>query len=121
MNRVFVCTPYSGDVSRNLAYAKQCMLDSFERGEAPYASHLIYPQVLDDRDPVSRSLGMSAGKDWLSQSHVLAAYIDNGVSKGMLEEMKAALQMGVPVELRLLPQEKDVLGALPALEEEDNE
>ena len=34
------------------------------RGEAPIASHLLYPQVLDDADPFQRQQGIAAGLAW---------------------------------------------------------
>lgn len=41
---VVVESPYAGDVERNVAYAKRCVLDCLKRGEAPYASHLFFTQ-----------------------------------------------------------------------------
>jgi hypothetical protein len=37
-----------GDLRRNIRYAQLCVLDCLQRGEAPFASHLLYTQVLDD-------------------------------------------------------------------------
>ena len=39
-------SPYSGDVEKNIDYAKKCLKDSLERDECPFASHLLYTQVL---------------------------------------------------------------------------
>ena len=35
-------SPYSGDVEKNIDYAKKCLRDSLERDECPFASHLLY-------------------------------------------------------------------------------
>lgn len=53
-------SPYAGDVARNRMYARRAMLDCLRHGEAPFASHLLYTQVLDDTIPEDRELGMSA-------------------------------------------------------------
>ena len=53
MIKVIIESPYTGDVERNLEYARRCMRDSIKRGEAPFASHLLYthsPSNLTDGD-----------------------------------------------------------------------
>lgn len=64
MRRVIVESPLSGDFARNQRYARWCMLDCLKRGEAPFASHLLYTQCLDDRKPKQRELGIVAGFAW---------------------------------------------------------
>ena len=50
--KVILESPYAGDVETNLRNARAAMRDCLLRGEAPYASHLLYtqPGVLDDGD-----------------------------------------------------------------------
>jgi hypothetical protein len=75
----------------NVAFAKRCVMNSIARGEAPFASHLLYPFVgLDDFDPRERALGMTCGKEQMGGSELLAVYVDRGVSKGMREELRYA-------------------------------
>lgn len=61
------------------------MRDSLLRGEAPYASHVIFDQrgLLDDAVASERDAGMFAGFAWGSQADVRAVYVDHGVSTGM--------------------------------------
>jgi hypothetical protein len=61
---VIIESPLAGDFERNIRYARWCMFDCLMRGEAPFASHLLYPQCLDDRDPGHRKLGIEAGFAW---------------------------------------------------------
>jgi hypothetical protein len=68
MNLVILESPYAGDMERNVRYARACLLDSLQRGEAPIAPHLLYPQVLDDKDPDQRKLGIEAGLAWSKAS-----------------------------------------------------
>jgi hypothetical protein len=97
VRRVFLSSPLSGDTDKNVAYARRCMKDCFDRGEAPYAPHLLYPQILDDTLEKERQLGMSA---WLVRANVLVVYEDLGVSVGMRSEIEYAEAMGLSVERR---------------------
>lgn len=102
MIRVLIESPYAGDVEANVAYARQCLLDSLKRGEAPYASHLMYTQVLDDGDQLQRALGIEAGLDWGSAAQLTAVYTDRGISDGMRLGIKRAEAEGRPVVFRSL-------------------
>jgi hypothetical protein len=75
---------------RNTWYARAAMLDCLLRDEAPFTSHLLYGQCLDDDVPKERKLGMAAGievsrqllENGASADHVF--YTELGVSDGML-------------------------------------
>lgn len=101
---VILESPYAGDVGRNIAYAKACMRDCLFRGEAPYASHLLYTQdgITDDEIPEERSLGMRAGMAWGAKAAKTVVYIDHGISKGMEWGIEHANRIGRPVEYRQL-------------------
>ena len=100
MRRVVIESPYAGDVDRNVAYARAAMRDSLARGECPFLSHLLYTQVLDDEDAGERLAGMIAGVSWMSVAEAVVVYEDLGVSRGMSEGIKSALNMKLPVEYR---------------------
>ncbi len=103
MRRVIIESPYGGTpeiVERNVAYARRAMLDSLRRGEAPFASHLIYTQVLDDSVADDRKLGMSAGFAWVEVAQKTAVYTDLGISSGMQRGIEVAEKNGLPVEYR---------------------
>mgnify|MGYP003693619951 CR=1 FL=1 len=82
---VIIESPYAGDIERNVAYARACMRDSLLRGEAPYASHLLYtqPGVLRDEVPQDRELGITSGFAFRRLADVIAVYTDLGISSGM--------------------------------------
>ena len=112
MKRVIIESPYRGhgerEVEANVDYARECLLDSLKREEAPIASHLLYPQVLDDDSPVGRRMGMDAGWEWIVVSNLLAVYTDRGISQGMKGAIGKAGKYGVEVEYReLWPTEKE--------------
>lgn len=103
MKRVVVESPLAGDFKRNIRYAQLCLLDCLQRGEAPFASHLLYPQVLDDRELRERDTGIWAGFAWAELADVCAVYQDLGVSGGMLMGAQRSARIGVEVVYRNLP------------------
>jgi len=88
--RVFIASPYAGDIERNERYLLRCIADCFRRGEAPFAGHGLYPRVLDDGDPEQRKLGMDAGLAFLDVCELVAVYTDYGESTGMRAEIDYA-------------------------------
>lgn len=93
-------TPMEYEAHR--AYARLCLLDSLGRGESPFASHILYTQVLDDREPLQRSHGIDAGLALGGKLDATAVYLDHGVSAGMRYGIAAAIDCGRPVYLRTL-------------------
>ena len=100
---VIIETPFSGDQIKNKAYARECMLDSLNRGESPFLSHLLYPQVLDDNDPRQRKLGIEAGLAFGKLCDKTVVYTDLGISHGMDIGIFEAEECGRPIEMRTLP------------------
>lgn len=109
MKLVVIESPYAGDVEANVAYAKECMKDSLRKGEAPIASHLLYPQILDDMIPEERYLGMEAGFYWGAHATVIAVYTDLGISPGMGKAIECYRQLKVPIEYRTLDRQVDTV------------
>lgn len=102
MRLVIVESPFAGDVDANVAYARAAMADCLARGEAPYASHLLYtqPGVLDDDIPEQRALGIDAGLAWGEMADATVVYTDLGISSGMDQGIARAEAAGRPVEFR---------------------
>lgn len=105
MKLVLVESPYAGEVERNRLYAKLALRDSLLRGEAPFASHLLYTQMLHDTVPDNRRVGIEAGLAWGAMAQLTAVYEDYGVSKGMQLGIESAIALNRPVEARRLPRE----------------
>jgi hypothetical protein len=80
------------------------MNDCLMRGEAPFASHLLYtqPGVLHDDVADERKLGIQAGLAWGEMADATVVYVDHGVSPGMQLGIDRARELGRPVELRRL-------------------
>lgn len=101
---VIIESPLAGSVRKNVAYAKAAMRDSLARGEAPYASHLLFaqPGILDDTVPSEREQGIEAGLAWGAKGSKSAVYCDLGISPGMRRGIERAEKEGRPVEMRTL-------------------
>lgn len=108
--RVIVESPFAGGW-KNVLYSRQCVLNSLDRGESPYASHLLYTQkgMLDDRDPKQRERGMAAANGWLEVADIVAVYCDNGITTGMAKGLVSAARKGKPIHLRWLNGKEEVI------------
>lgn len=104
MRLVIIESPYAGDIEANVAYARACMRDSLERGEAPIASHLLYtqPGILRDDIPDERQWGIDAGLAWRRVAEFAAFYVDRDWSGGMIEARCIYREEGFPHEERRL-------------------
>ena len=104
MPLVIIESPFAGDVETNIRYARACMRDSLERGESPFAMHLLYTQegILDDAIPEERNLGIEAGLAWGKYASKTVVYTDLGISSGMEKGIQRARREGRDIEYREL-------------------
>lgn len=108
MTRVVVESPFAGNTPReradNIAYARQALRDCLLRGEAPFASHLLYmqPSVLDGDVPDERDHGIKAGFAFRAACDKTVVYKDLGISPGMEWGIEHAEKLGHPIEYRTL-------------------
>jgi len=101
---VVVESPYAGAVFANTEYARAAVRDCLLRGEAPFASHLLYtqPGVLRDAVPEEREKGIQAGFAFRTMAARTVVYTDRGITLGMLAGISHAQAVGCPVEYRSL-------------------
>lgn len=102
MKRVFICSAFRAEMEekrqQNLDYARRLCNYAIEEGCAPFASHLFFPQFLDDTSPVERSLGIRAGIMFMQTCQELWFGIKHGLSTGMKDEINhAAKTFGIPI------------------------
>ena len=100
---VMIESPYAGDVERNLAYLRAALHDCLMRGEAPFASHGLYTQVLDDTVPEERDHGIQAGFAFREVSNYTVVYTDLGISPGMQLGIDHSHSKSIPAKFRTLP------------------
>ena len=59
--KVYIVSRYAGDVDTNISNAIRYCRYAIEKKKIPVASHLLYPQILDDNNPDERELGTTFG------------------------------------------------------------
>lgn len=104
---VIIESPYSGDITLNKEYAIRAMRHSISLGEVPFASHLLYTQVLDDTIAEQRIQGMNLGFAWLKKVDHVAVYCDRGLSPGMIQGIHRAVLHEKPIHARWLDRPED--------------
>jgi hypothetical protein len=85
---------------RNVRYARRAMADSLRQNEAPFLSHLLYTQVLNDNNKEERKQGIEAGLSWGKKAEKTVMYIDYGYSAGMTWGMQRAVDEEREIEVR---------------------
>ena len=48
---VYICSPYAGDVSKNVENARRYSRFAVDSGCIPIAPHLLFPQFMNDENP----------------------------------------------------------------------
>ena len=86
---VYICSPYAGDVSRNVENARKYSRFAVDKGRIPIAPHLLFPQFLNDNNPKERQLGLFFGNAIMSKCSEVWVFGDQ-ISEGMKEEIKRA-------------------------------
>ena len=96
---VYICSPYAGNVEKNVKAAIRYSQFVIDKGYMPVASHLLYPQILDDSDKFERELGLAFGICLLESCLEVWVFADtdDDISAGMKQEIEAAKERGMPV------------------------
>lgn len=92
-NMVYICSPYRGDIARNVEYAKSLTRAAVAAGYAPVTTHLYLTRVLNDADPEERVAGMRAGAEILHCCRYILVGGRFGISEGMKEEIRQAKEV----------------------------
>lgn len=91
---VYICSPYRGEVERNLQYARELTRIALDNDFVPITPHLYLTQAVNDEVPEERKKGMAAGKELLKHCKYILIGSKYGLSAGMLEEIEIAIQCG---------------------------
>lgn len=102
MEKVIIESPFAGELSLNIYYARLAIRHSLSLGESPIASHLLYTQhtILNDDISEERMWGINAGLEWKKVADKQIFYTDLGWSKGMLYAKDYAVKNSVKIEER---------------------
>ena len=98
VKKIYVASKYAGDVAANVEKAVWCCRYVIDQGFMPVASHLLYPQILDDNLPRERQLGLKFGLALLATCDEIWVFMMGGeISSGIEREIEAAKRLGIPV------------------------
>lgn len=129
MRRVILESPWAGEggplehltlaqrVGIHRRYAHAALRDCLGRGEAPFASHLLYTDAYPEEGGQDRVLCMAAGFEWGRVAEACVVYDDLGITVGMVHGIANARSAGADVLHRQLSGEWaiDVVLASPTL------
>ena len=94
MDKVFICSPYKGNLKKNLENAiGYCrMADIYSK--LPIAPHVYFTRVFPEEGWRGRYTGMSWGKDLMKQCKEIWIFC-NELTEGMIEEIEEAKKLGL--------------------------
>ena len=92
---VYIASPFSGDVERNIERARGYCRLAVSKGYIPLAPHLHYPQFMEDEDEEERELGLFFGLVLLGKCSEM--WVFNRISIGVAKEIEKAKQRGIPI------------------------
>ena len=96
--KIYVASKYAGDIQTNIENAIWCCRYVIDRGYMPVASHLLYPQILNDTIPRERELGLMFGLALLAACDEVWVFTLGGeISSGMAKEIEEAKRLHIPV------------------------
>ena len=92
--KVYIVSRYAGDVERNTQDAIRFCRFAVRQGFIPFASHLLYPQMLRDDLPKEREAGLAFGLAFLAVCDEVWCF-GTEKSPGMVQEIKEAGRLGI--------------------------
>ena len=98
MKKIFVCSPYSGDIEKNTKRAVFVAKVICNCGDLPIVPHLYFPRFLNENDQYERIRGIEYGIELMKGCDQLWL-LGPVISRGMEYELKAAKEIRIPVIL----------------------
>ena len=89
--KVYVASKYAGDAAANVAAAITYCRRVIDEGYMPVASHLLYPQILNDNIPEERELGLMFGLALLRTCDEM--WVFGSVTSGVAREIEEAKRL----------------------------
>lgn len=93
---VYVCSPFAGDIERNIANARRYCRFAVDSGSIPLAPHLLFPQFMDDSNEHDHGLVMFMNMALMSKCAEVWVFGEH-ISKGMAAEIRKAKEKQRPV------------------------
>ena len=95
--KVYIVSRYAGDVDNNVKAAIRYCRFAIDNKKMPIAAHLLYPQIVDDNNPVEREIGTMYGLALLALCDEVWCF-GKTLSPGMKQEIEEANHLGKPIK-----------------------
>ena len=92
---VYICSPFAGDIHRNIDKARKYSRFALERGNIPIAPHLLFPQFMGEEK--ERSLAMHFNYVLLGKCKEIWVF-GKEISSGMAYEIRIAKKRNMPIK-----------------------
>ena len=86
---VYICSPYAGEIEKNVKAAQEYSRFAVEKGYIPIAPHLLFPQFPNDANPKERQRGLFFGNALMSKCSEVWVF-GSRISAGMEAEINRA-------------------------------
>ncbi|MCL1878035.1 MAG: DUF4406 domain-containing protein [Defluviitaleaceae bacterium] len=94
--RIYICSPFSGDIERNTENAVKYARFALKQRCFPIAPHLYLPAFMDDAKPKERELALSFGLRFLRGCKEIWVF-GNHISAGMEGEIIEARRKRIKI------------------------
>jgi len=98
MNKVFICSPYRGNIEENTKSAQFFSKIIIGTGRVPIAPHLYFPQFLNEENPHERMNGIEMGLELMNVCDEVYVF-GFTITEGMKFELEHARKKRIPVRL----------------------
>ena len=96
MPLTYICSPYAGDIERNVQNARRYCAFALRQKALPIAPHLLFPQFMGAETAETRELALHMGLILLRHCKEVW-YFGDRISEGMRLELNKARLRGIPV------------------------
>lgn len=90
--KVFICSPFRGDMEGNARKAAGYCRTAWEEGVLPVAPHLLFPQFLNEGIEAERQAGLAMGLELLLCCDEV--WVFGEATEGMAAEIAYAAEQG---------------------------
>jgi len=95
--KVYICSPFAGDIETNVSNALRYCRFAVEQGKITIAPHCYFPRFMDDGNPSERELAISFAVQLLYECKALWIF-GAKITEGMKREILAAKLSGVRIK-----------------------
>lgn len=94
---VYICSPFAGDVDRNLMKARGYSRYAVSKNAIPIAPHLLFPQFMEDSDKGDREKALFMGLVLLTKCQEVWCF-GSKISNGMAIELEKAKKRNMVIK-----------------------